>query len=182
MTAPAASILEGEEKLKHYKMKVLLFGAKCSPTIAQYIKNLVAENIKNKLPECAEIMLKSTYVDDIVTSIKEKDEFPARLFELKLNFKNGGFNMLKIKTNNIVTTENTKSLFLKSELREDKQFNDDNPVKILGYMIDFEKDELCVHPELGKVPELIKNGKALPTKRQLLQFFMSFFYDPLGYF
>jgi hypothetical protein len=90
---------EGESKIRHFKMLVLPFGAKCSPTIAHYVKNKVAIEKRELTPLTSDIMQNSTYVDDVVTSLKDKDTALKTVEELKKNFLEGGFELMKIASN-----------------------------------------------------------------------------------
>jgi len=171
----------GESQIRHFKMKVLPFGAKCSPTIAQYVKNRVAEENMSENLLVSDLMINSTYVDDIVTSLSSETTAAEILMELKKKFLEGGFEMLKINSNSKRVIELTHQMMKQGKLENSKTFSDTNIEKILGYTLDFEKDTISVVVPLEKLPEAVREFQQLPTKRQLLQILMSI-YDPKGYF
>ena len=59
---------EKKEPLSTYVMTSLIFGNTCSPTCAQYVKNLNANQFKDTYPEAAKIIVENHYVDDAVHS------------------------------------------------------------------------------------------------------------------
>lgn len=46
----------------------MMFGPRCSPTCAQFIKNYHAELFREKCPEAVDGLTKRTYVDDYFNS------------------------------------------------------------------------------------------------------------------
>lgn len=62
------------KKLQVYAMKVMTFGACCSPSSAQFVKNLNAERFKQQLLAAFEAITKSHYVDDMLISVATEEE------------------------------------------------------------------------------------------------------------
>lgn len=47
-----------------YEMKSMIFGAVCSPSIAQFVKKYNPSTFQSEYPNIMNIMLKQHYVDD----------------------------------------------------------------------------------------------------------------------
>lgn len=54
------------KKPDEYVLKVMTFGANCSPTSAQFVKNQNASEFKDKFPRAVESIIKNHYVDDML--------------------------------------------------------------------------------------------------------------------
>ena len=54
------------ENIRIFKMNVLPFGAKCSPVISQFVKNIVAKEYLTTHKEAAQAIIQNAYVDDII--------------------------------------------------------------------------------------------------------------------
>ncbi|XP_062538612.1 uncharacterized protein LOC134206886 [Armigeres subalbatus] len=55
-----------------YVMEVMTFGASCSPSSAQFVKNLNAARFKDQYPEAVAAICKGTYVDDMFDSVESE--------------------------------------------------------------------------------------------------------------
>lgn len=168
------------EKIKTFKMLVLPFGLKCSPTVSQYIKNLVALSYSTRYKDACDIILHNSYVDDIIKSVDKLRD--AKLLPLKIKYilSAGGFNLLKINSNSSEITKFVKSHLEKYKIDDEKVLLNDSIEKILGYDVDFIEDKIMFNNNVDKFPTNIFSGNESPSKRQILQVMMSF-YDPLGY-
>ena len=164
----------GETKIREFKMTVLPFGLCCAPTIAQFVKNLIAKSIKNESPLTSDIMQNSTYVDDAVTSVDNFEDAIFLIDDLKKKFKTGGFNLVKINSNSLEILERAKSLLDD----EEKLFCNERIEKLLGYIINFENDTISLDINVKKIMPFIDDNK-IPTKRDVLSILMSNF-DPFG--
>ncbi|XP_049294184.1 uncharacterized protein LOC125769493 [Anopheles funestus] len=81
----------GETDPQIFVMDVATFGATCSPCIAQYVKNLNAEQHREQYPEaCAAIQLRH-YVDDYFDSADTVDEALKLAKDVKYVHSRGGF-------------------------------------------------------------------------------------------
>jgi len=170
----------GEEKIRIFKMKVLPFGAKCSPTISQFVKNLIAkENLEtNKL--AAETILHSTYVDDVIKSFDNFKTAKQMPIDIQKIMKTGGFNFLKINSNNKEVVAYARNKFEELDIHHEKLFSSEESEKLLGYKFNFESDTLSLAFSFNKIPDDVKNKLIKPTRRQILKLLMSI-YDPIGF-
>ncbi|XP_055850357.1 uncharacterized protein LOC129914930 [Episyrphus balteatus] len=57
-----------------YIMEVMMFGPRCSPSCAQYVKNVHANRFKAECPEAVDGLTKRTYVDDYFNSHNSMEE------------------------------------------------------------------------------------------------------------
>lgn len=162
---------KNENTIREFKMKVLPFGLKCSPTIAQYVKNLIADEVIDIKPRVANVIKNNTYVDDIVKSINSEEEAINLLYDMRELFEKGGFNMIKVNSNN----KNVLREFLnKYNNPIDKLVASEEESKILGYTIDFAGDTISIAWNNNNIKDVINI-----SKRDFLSLIMSL-YDPLG--
>jgi Pao retrotransposon peptidase/Family of unknown function (DUF5641)/Integrase zinc binding domain len=167
---------ENDEYLREFKMLVLPFGASCSPAISQFVKNMIANECENIYPEAAEVIRNSTYVDDVVKSVSDLERAKILPYEISEIMKTGGFQLLKINSN-----ENQVIESLKNKLSEnEKTFSNQEEEKLLGYLVNFNKDTISIANPLSKFHDEIVNGEQKVTKRIVLQVLMSIF-DPIGF-
>ncbi|XP_058840292.1 uncharacterized protein LOC131695786 [Topomyia yanbarensis] len=64
---------EGDEP-DVYVMKVMTFGASCSPSCAQYVKNHNALQFSERFPDAADATVKGHYVDDLLISVETQED------------------------------------------------------------------------------------------------------------
>ncbi|XP_065081042.1 uncharacterized protein LOC135703693 [Ochlerotatus camptorhynchus] len=57
-----------------YVIQVMTFGACCSPSTAQYVKNLHASKFEQDYPAAVEVIVKRHYVDDMLLSVEQEEE------------------------------------------------------------------------------------------------------------
>ena len=102
---PALSFLwrgmEVTEPPSLYQMQVVIFGAKCSPCIANYIvrRTLAASEEAQKLKEGKPTLASSFYVDDFLRSEETADAALSTMEEVKLLMSQGGFKLAKWRSN-----------------------------------------------------------------------------------
>lgn len=71
-----------------YEMQSMIFGATCSPTAAQYVRNVNAEKYREKYPEAVNAVIENHYVDDFVKSFDDDNaaiEISKRVVEIHNN-------------------------------------------------------------------------------------------------
>ncbi|XP_058817768.1 uncharacterized protein LOC131681077 [Topomyia yanbarensis] len=76
-----------------YVMDVATFGSTCSPSSAQFVKNMNAEQFAERYPEVADAIIRRHYVDDYYDSVDTVDEAIKRANEVNFIHSQGGFNI-----------------------------------------------------------------------------------------
>ncbi|XP_055542827.1 uncharacterized protein LOC129728415 [Wyeomyia smithii] len=158
-----------------YAMKVMTFGATCSPSCAQFVKNHNALRYQSRFPRAAEAILKEHYVDDMLSS-EESEEAAVKLAkDVRFIHSQAGFEIRNWLSNSkrvlqeLEAEPGEKSLNLSSELGTEK---------VLGMWWCTASDTFTfkVSPRISA--DLLQ-GRVIPTKRQILSTLMMV-YDPLG--
>ena len=169
-----------------YRFNRVVFGCNSSP----FLLNCTLQHHINKYkeidPEFADKLVRSFFVDDLVTSCKDSQTAHDFFLKSKDRMKEGGFTLRKWKTNDSalagiisqgevkVITENEENSYVKETLGVAERSN--GRAKVLGLTWDNQKDLLEF--ELCKLGKEINNTRC-PTKRGILSILASLF-DPLG--
>lgn len=156
-----------------YKMTVLTFGASCSPSTAQFIKNKNADDFSTTYPQAAEAIKKNHYVDDYLDSFQTVDEAKKVAAEVKFVHSKGGFfirNWLS-NYNEVVSCLDTDNMCLTKNMSSLSESLD----KILGMWWSTDNDCFTYTLRLEKTLDT----KYSPTKREILRTIMKVF-DPMG--
>ncbi|XP_058816425.1 uncharacterized protein LOC131679707 [Topomyia yanbarensis] len=160
-----------------YIMQVMTFGACCSPSTAQYVKNKHAKLYENEFPAAVHAIVKQHYVDDMLISVETEEEAISLVHDIKMIHQEGGFEM-----RNWLSNSSTVLLSLNEKLVTNKNLNvnDGLPTeKILGMWWDTEND--CITFKLSsKCQEDLLSGQRRPTKREALRMLI-LMYDPCGF-
>ncbi|XP_055605031.1 uncharacterized protein LOC129753258 [Uranotaenia lowii] len=159
-----------------YVMQVMTFGASCSPSSAQYVKNTNADRFVNKYPEAVYAIRSGTYVDDMLISVETEREAIQLVKDVRMIHSEGGFEIRSWLSN---SGQVLKALGENSTSQKD--LNVDNELgseKVLGMWWNTVEDIFTF-----KVPrrcnQEIMSGTETPTKREVLRVLM-LIYDPLG--
>ncbi len=155
-----------------YTMQMLahIFGAKCSPTCANYaLQQSARDNQTNFDPLTVETVLKSFYMDDLLKSVNSVEVAQNLVKELVDILKLGGFRLTKFMSN---CEELLKSL-PPSEVSPKVTFDlgGDQTQRALGVLWDLATDKFKFSVNLPDAPE---------TKRGILRVTCSIF-DPPGF-
>ena len=164
---------ETEKALEAYRMKVHLFGAVSSPSIANYALRQVAEDNSFKYDEeVIETINSNFYVDDCLKSVATVEQAIKLIRDLRDACTKGGFSLTKWVGNNREVLASIPEHH-RAKLSKDLDFDRENlPIeRALGIKWDTEKDSF-----IFKVN--IKNGAL--TRRGILST-VSSIYDPLGF-
>ncbi|XP_058816368.1 uncharacterized protein LOC131679652 [Topomyia yanbarensis] len=159
-----------------YAMKVMIFGATCSPSCAQYVKNHNAQRFQDRFPRAAEAIVKEHYVDDMLTSVETEEEAIKLAKEVQFVHAEAGFEIRNWLSNSnqvlreLQATPGVKSMNLLSEMGTEKVLG-------LWWFTVTDSFTFKVSPRINA--ELL-NGHIIPTKRQILSTLMMI-YDPLGF-
>ncbi|XP_073816888.1 uncharacterized protein [Musca autumnalis] len=162
------------QPVSQYVMTRAIFGATCSPTIAQYVKNTNAEMFVDKYPRAVEAIIRKHYVDDYVDCFSSVEEAIKVVEEVITIHKQGGFEMHKIVSN----CESINKHF-GNPARQTMNITSGNPEKILGMQWSPATDDFVFDCRFQRVPDDILENKRIPTKREVLSLVMSVF-DPFG--
>ena len=168
------------DKVQVLRMKVMIFGSICSPSTSQFVKNKLANEFKMQYPDAADVIINSTYVDDVITSTDDFTFGKKLVKNLRHIFKSGGFQLVKLKSNKNEILEDVRNSLSEEDKLNDKIFSEEKEEKLLGYLMNFDKDCIKVALTLDKIPETILSCEEKPTKKQVLQLCMSIF-DPMGF-
>lgn len=162
-----------------YVMQVMTFGASCSPSSAQYVKNTHALNYAKEYPRAVEAITKNHYVDDLLDSVDSIQEAITLVNDVTRIHQEGGFEIRNWLSNssevlaklNIPLTAANKNLNISPELHAEK---------VLGMWWCTKSDMFTYSTSLNRLSNDILTGKCHPTKREVLRTLMSIF-DPLGF-
>ena len=153
-----------DQEPQEYIMRRMTFGASCSPSCAQYVKNTNAERFSDKFPLAVICIKEDHYVDDFLTSVETDSEAVQLTKQVKYIHMKGGFALHNCMSNSkevldIVGSSTCESKDLSLEATAVSH-------KILGMWWNLSTDTFQF-----KVPEALKaflKEEIVPTKRQIL--------------
>lgn len=162
-----------------FEMKVMIFGAVSSPSMAQFVKNFNANQYIEEFPDIMRIMLKQHYVDDYLDCADSIEEAVKTVHSVREVHRRGGFEMINWVSN---SEEVLESIPIEARAQSKKLLNLDskNVERILGLYWDVEKDMFTFTLRLDKLfPGIVSENKQ-STKREMLKLVMTIF-DPIGF-
>ncbi|XP_058827850.1 uncharacterized protein LOC131687775 [Topomyia yanbarensis] len=159
-----------------YVIQVMTFGASCSPSSAQYVKNLNAGRFKHQFPETVGAICKGTYVDDMLCSVVSEGEAVKLAQNVRSTHAEGGFEIrVWLSNSKKVVDAMGERIFFQKDLNKSSELATE---KVLGMWRDTISDTLTF-----KIPKRCRqqllSGEEAPTKREVLRILMSV-YDRLG--
>ena len=160
-----------------YQMERMTFGATCSPSTAQYVKNLNAEQNRSEFPKAYDTIVHRTYVDDSLDSYPTEEEALDVTKQMIAVHKKAGFHVTNFLSNSkSIQKELSGEKGIKTvDLNLEQEINTE---KVLGMHWCVEKDEIVFKVNyLEKLKIVPEKGV---TKREFLRILMSVF-DPHGY-
>ncbi|XP_062702274.1 uncharacterized protein LOC115258215 [Aedes albopictus] len=160
-----------------YVMQVMTFGACCSPSCAQYVKNSNAERYAAKFPKAVEVIQKKHYVDDMLTSLESEEEAVRIAKEVKFIHQKGGFEI-----RNWISNSPTVLRALNEKGMDEKDLDLSPEIgteKVLGMWWCTATDTFTYKVGWKRYDSALLKGQRHPTKREVLRVLMSIF-DPLG--
>lgn len=157
-----------------YVMQVLTFGASCSPSLANYVKNRNAERFVDKYPCAVNSILSNTFVDDWLQSVDNEEEMLNLATEVRSIHKGGGFEM----RNWLSNSEKVLNILDDSSKSNQKAFEDPEGKfeRVLGMWWLPSSDEFTFFENFDAD---VFDENIHPTKRRILSIIMTIF-DPLG--
>lgn len=161
-----------------YSMDVLPFGTKCSPSLAQSVKNKNASEFENEYPEAARAIQENHYVDDWLDSQHTVEDTIRLAKQVKYVHQQGGFNLRKFISN----SEEVLNALGGDNGQMSKDLNVTTTLstqRVLGIWWNAQTDCFTFSLRYTKLNEEVLLGLRAPTKREVLKTLMSI-YDPLG--
>ncbi|XP_058448836.1 uncharacterized protein LOC131428813 [Malaya genurostris] len=166
-----------EQEPSTYIMKVMTFGACCSPSTAQFVKNRNAERFQEQYPAAVDAIIRKHYVDDMLASEESEEAAIELAMAVRLIHAEGGFEIRNWLSNSQRVTAALrgetavhKDLDLATELATEK---------VLGMWWDTSNDRLTFKVSWTRFDEALLMGTRRPTKNEVLRVLMTIF-DPLG--
>nr|XP_034836281.1 uncharacterized protein LOC117992679 [Maniola hyperantus] len=160
---------DASQPIKVYAMTSLIFGANCSPFIAQYIKNKNAQRFIEEMPEAVNAVISSHYMDDYIDSVNDVTTAKRMIKDISAIHLRGGFEI-----RNWVSNAPQVLAEMPNEVKA-VQFNVNNnqPERTLGLLWFPPEDTLSIDLTLKRIPSDILNHERKPTKREMLRIIMS---------
>ncbi|XP_058464118.1 uncharacterized protein LOC131438258 [Malaya genurostris] len=159
-----------------FVLRVMTFGACCSPSSAQHVKNLNAMEYEQQYPVAVDAIVRRHYVDDMLTSLETEDEAIQLARDVKWIHDKGGFEIRNWISNSSRVLDalregvtEQKSLRLGSETATEK---------VLGMYWCTTSNTFTYRLSTQHDSELLM-GVRPSTKREALRTLMRV-YDPLG--
>lgn len=160
-----------------YVMIAMTFGSACSPTSAQFVKNINAQHFAGDFPEAAAAVQRNHYVDDYVDSFASSEEAGRITSEVIELHRRGGFELRGVVSN----CPAVRSRFGSSEINRSVCLESDSELtqKILGMSWETGDDTFTFQTQFHRVQPAVIDGSRRPSKREVLSVIMSIF-DPFG--
>ncbi|CAG9137857.1 unnamed protein product [Plutella xylostella] len=161
--------------VKTYTMESLIFGASCSPFIAQFIKNKNADRFELSKPAAVHAIKKQHYMDDYIDSFSDEATATEMVNNVSYIHKSGGFEIRNWASNSSAVLDSLPPATLSTaaiRFKIDKQSLGERTLGLIWYP---SEDLLGFDVSLKRIPDDILTGKQRPTKRILLRVVMSIF-------
>nr|XP_044248764.1 uncharacterized protein LOC123002519 [Drosophila takahashii] len=165
------------QKRENYVMQVMTFGASCSPSCAQFVKNRNASEFEKQYPRAVKCILENHYVDDMLDSVDTEEEAINLARTVHHIHSQAGFHIRNWVSNSRTVLEalgQEKGAMVQLDENADK-----GTEKVLGMWWDTKEDMIRYRVSPRYKQGEVLQGKRRPTKREFLSMMMSI-YDPLG--
>ncbi|CAH2210079.1 jg21451, partial [Pararge aegeria aegeria] len=167
-----------KDKLKVCAMTSLIFGANCSPFIAQFIKNKNAQRYESSKPAAVKAILQQHYMDDYIDSVDSIETARQLIKEVTFIHGQGGFEIRNWTSNfkevlSYIPTEALGPTAVRFDIEQHSE-------RTLGLMWFPKQDTLGFDVSFKRIPTNIVAGEKIPTKREMLRVIMSIF-DVFGF-
>lgn len=153
---------------QEYRLKVHVFGAISSPSIANYA---LRQAVETHAPDIADQINESFYVDDLLLSVESKDEAVKRAIDIRKSCQSRGFNLTQFVSNSReVLNELPRNIVSKHFDNIDLDSEDLPPDRALGvrWIVDNDRFGYQISPQNKSI-----------TRRGILSTIHSV-YDPFG--
>ena len=158
-----------EQKPLEYEFNSLVFGINLSPFLAQFVSQHHATVHKQQYPRAAEVILKSTYMDDSMDSVIDETEGVELYKKLSELWQKAGMQTHKWLSNSLKVLENIPPQYRAPEVSLDG--DEISAVKTLGVLWLATDDVFTFKSDVLE--------KFQPSKRNFLKRIATLF-DPLG--
>ncbi|XP_055615070.1 uncharacterized protein LOC129761373 [Toxorhynchites rutilus septentrionalis] len=160
-----------------FVVEVMIFGARSSPTTAQFVKNHNAQRFEAEYPAAAVAIINNHYVDDMLASTETEEEAIELAKAVKFIHAQGGFEIRNWTSNSCRVLK-----ALNEEPTEEKNLNLSAEMateNVLGMWWNTSTDCFMFKICYRRFDAALFDGSRAPTKRELLRIIMTVF-DPLG--
>ncbi|XP_053686701.1 uncharacterized protein LOC128736247 [Sabethes cyaneus] len=168
-----------ETEPQEYVMDVATFGASCSPSLAQFIKNKNASEFAGAFSRAAKAITQNHYVDDLLDSVDTEEEAILLVNEVKHIHLQAGFEIRNFCSNSVGVLASIGEPVARRQISMNLEKSPESE-RVLGLIWKLTEDVFTfdINSMKEEIKTLIHSG-ATPSKRQVLQTVMSLF-DPLG--
>ncbi|XP_055633341.1 uncharacterized protein LOC129773720 [Toxorhynchites rutilus septentrionalis] len=160
-----------------FVVEVMIFGARSSPTTAQFVKNHNAQRFEAEYPAAAVAIINNHNVDDMLASTETEEKAIELAKAVKFIHAQGGFEIRNWTSNSCRVLK-----ALNEEPTEEKNLNlsaETATEKALGMWWNTSTDCFMFKICYRRLDAALFDGSRAPTKRELLRIIMTVF-DPLG--
>lgn len=166
--------------LETYVMSVMTFGASCSPSCAQFVKNTNANKYLTEYPRAVECITQNHYVDDLLDSTNTEEEAvtiakQVHFIHSQANFEIRNWRSNSKKVSDIMNAPSDNPMEINMNIGCEKDTE-----KVLGMWWNLKTDCFTYSLRFNKGNKQVLSGDRKPTKREVLRILMSV-YDPLGF-
>ncbi|XP_055622908.1 uncharacterized protein LOC129766407 [Toxorhynchites rutilus septentrionalis] len=161
-----------------FVMDVAIFGASCSPSAAQFVKNLNAQEFSDQYPLAAKVIVEHHYVDDFVYSTNTVNEAVELAQQVKEVHSRAGFTIRNWLSNSpeVISRFGVPGMELSKCFEVAKTATQE---RVLGLVWKPDPDVFVFQGLFREEIRSLLDDTVIPTKRQTLRVVMSIF-DPLG--
>lgn len=163
------------EPIKTYVMTSLIFGANCSPFVAQFVKNINAARYESSLPAAVDAIRNSHYMDDYIHSLPDEATAIDMVKNISHIYSQGNFEIRNWTSNSLLLLESVPKDTLGPAAIKFKLAGQNEGERTLGLIWFPKTDELGFDVSFKRIPENVLLGKERPTKRIMLRVIMSIF-------
>ena len=151
------------------EMTVMIFGAACSPSAAQYIKNANAKEFEEEFPKAVNAIVKKHYVDDYLDGRKDDDDAIKLIKEVIEIQKKGGFVICNWLCNSPKVVEQIPVELRATGPKELIPHSEMMVERVLGIHWDIEDDDFKFKLKFHNIEKDVLTGVRRPTKCEVFK-------------
>lgn len=167
--------ISSSEPPTKYAMNSLIFGACCSPFVAQYVKNKNAMLYEKEMPRAVRSIVKNHYVDDLMDSLESESAAVQLVSDVREIHKMGGFEIRNWTSNSKKVLESIPEKDLGPSAVKFNIEGTSEGERTLGLYWFPADDVLSFDVSMKRISEQILKCLQRPTKREMLRVVMSVF-------